>query len=168
MKISYANDMQKGPGYGTLHCTETDFSDENITFALQRSTDKAFLNSQQEWLQPQIFLSPEAVRLENGEVALTIGPSVVNGLNPQETYRVLLRAANGASASSTLRVSDVIRGNVPHAATMVAPSEMPPITPPPMAEPAPAVEEPKPEPAPEPEASPLTMNAAAPEKRSSS
>lgn len=122
MKISYSNDSGKGPGYGMLRCTDASVPETEGSFALQRGTDRAFLNSRQEWIPQQTFLRAESIAREGDALLLSLGPGVVNALNPQETYRVLLQG-KGGQVYGVLRVNNVIRGTTPAGEHMPAPPE---------------------------------------------
>lgn len=121
MKVSYSNDPAKGPGHGILRCSEAGVAAEGCTFALQRSTGTAYLNSRQEWLQQQVFLCPRQVVQEGEDILLHMGPDVVNELDTQETYRLHLRAADGSIVRGGLRVNDVIRASGTYSGAMIVP-----------------------------------------------
>ena len=108
MKVTYANDSLRGPGYGILRCTDAGTVGDKCSFSLCRASDQAFLSSRGEWLDSQTFLSPSGdVRMEDNDVLLAVGPEVVDQLSMTETYRLHLKTSETV-LKSNFRVMDVI------------------------------------------------------------
>lgn len=107
MQLSYANDKNRGAGYGVLTCSGEAFSAPEYTIALQRASDHQYLNNDGRWGQQAYLACVGQERAADGELKLFIGPKIVNYLDPQDGYRVFLRAENGESFVGQLRVSDV-------------------------------------------------------------
>ena len=170
MKALYTNDTAKGPGNGFLQITEADqiSSFEGITFGIKRASDQKSLGMGG-WQPAESFLAPHGISLGEEGVALVVGPEVVDHLDSQETYRITLKGADGATAVSSLRVPEVAyslavggQGIGSTAKPEPKPTPPPPPPPPPMPTPEPL---PMPEPEPMPEALPTPPPA--PEKKGS-
>lgn len=108
MKVTYTNDISRGPGYGILRCTDTGTAGGECSFSLCRASDQAFLGSHGEWLDTQTFLVPSGgARMEGADLLLAIGPDVVNQLSMTETYRLHLKTAE-TSLKAGFRASNII------------------------------------------------------------
>ena len=139
MKIRYL-EQKNTPGHGSLRCEGSDAAQGDVTFALQRGSDQCYLSSQGTWLQEQTFLAATA-RREGDALLLDIGPSVVNLLDTQETYRFFLHTG-GALEKAVLRIPSVNYGpaastdNLPPLPSPTAQETLPDETPTPSGEPA--------------------------------
>lgn len=107
MQLSYANDADRGAGYGVLTCSGEQFSAPEYTIALMRASDHQYLNNDGRWGQQAYLACVGQERSADGDLKLFIGPKIVNYLDPQDGYRVFLRAENGETFVGQLRVSDV-------------------------------------------------------------
>lgn len=108
MKAFYLDDTGKGPGYGFLYITEIQIAIplEGIRFCIVRASDRCSLGKGG-WQPSEVFLSPPDVTLTEEGFALPIGPDVVDGLDPNETYRMVLLSAGGISIIGSLEVPEV-------------------------------------------------------------
>lgn len=150
MKARYINDIGKGPGHGFILVSDVpDLPDmEGATFVIKRASDRKNLG-RSGWQPAERDLAPENVSLGDDDgYALAVGPGVVNHLDPQETYRITLKASNGKSLTSTLSVQEVAYSGIDGGHGIAAAAMQPEPAPEPQPEPEPA---PEPEPEPEPE-----------------
>ncbi len=150
MKARYLDDPQRGPGHGLLRVAEPGALalQDSLTFSIRRASDQQCIGAAGRQ-SAEVFLSPEGVNLENGDLCLGIGPAVVDLLDPLETYRLTLLGADGQRAACPLEVALVTyspAGGGAGVGMTPAPKTAP--TPPPPPPPAP---EPDPEPAPLPD-----------------
>jgi hypothetical protein len=108
MKASYLNDTRKGPGRGFLSVTEVGglAFPEDIRFGIKRASDRSCLGKGG-WQSAEIFLQPLGAFSAGGGLTLSVGPDVVDNLDPRETYRLTLLQADGGSAVCSLHVREV-------------------------------------------------------------
>lgn len=104
MKVNY-RERKNTPGHGSLCCTGVDVAQGDVSFSLQRSSDQCYLSSQGTWIQEQALFNTPA-RREDGALLIDVGPSVVNLLDTQETYRFSLHSggASGKPENAVLRI----------------------------------------------------------------
>ena len=143
MRVSYENDRERGAGNGIVRCAEELFAEGEVTFELQRASDRLFL-SEQGWVPQGSKLRPAEQRMEESALLLLIGAGVVNQLDTQEGYRLTLHTADGQKYAATLRVQEVLfgpetpRNNAVEMPQSVAPAApQPPVQPQPEEAPAP-------------------------------
>ncbi|MBD5538477.1 MAG: hypothetical protein HDQ94_00525, partial [Desulfovibrio sp.] len=147
MKISYSDDVQKGPGHGILTFSGALFPDGPYSLAVLRASDHAYLagGSGGVWAGEIRFMPVQAEITPEGALTVPIGPEVVDALDPQENYRVTLKPERGEGLTERLD----LRGGVTYSLdrrldnTGMRAQQAPPRTAP---EPAPV---PEPEPVPE-------------------
>ena len=141
MKITYENDLQRGPGNGRLRCSEEHFPEGGYAAAFERASDHFFLGGLGEWGAQKTFLPITGEREGNGGITLLIGPGVVNQLDTQERYRVHLQSPDGAVFKAQLGIQEIIYSAVQTLNNTAAPltPDKPEPAPPqqPEAEPAP-------------------------------
>ncbi|MDD6180454.1 MAG: hypothetical protein PUB01_00025 [Desulfovibrionaceae bacterium] len=143
MNISYENDARRGPGNGILRCSGAALAAGRHSFALMRASDHLYLGGD-DWVAQKTALLPVDERMDNGDLLLFIDASVVNQLDTQERYRVLLRGEDGEELKAVLSARDIIFGPVPGTALLHEPAPQPAPAPVPM--PEAAVPEPVPGP----------------------
>lgn len=150
MKAFFENDERRGPGFGLLRISESALMPdlEGIRFAVKRGSDQNSLGKGG-WQPAETFLEPEAVTLTDDGIALSVGPDVVDNLDPQEAYRMTMVSSDGISVIGRLEVAEVaysLQGAERPGAAAPEPAPAPAPEPGPEPEPAPAPE-PEPEPA---------------------
>ncbi len=144
MKAAFKNDLERGRGYARLLLTEiTDPSVGNWRFSLCRSTDHTYLG-RSDWQNSEDFMEAEAYTFNGDELALHIGPDIVDRLSANENYRIALQGADQNVQHAVMAITDLnqtlmtgagrVSGDVPKIQpTMTAPPEVP--LSPPVAEP---------------------------------
>ena len=141
MKITYANDTEKGPGHGVLRVSQTSLALPlaDCRFTVRRSSDAQCLIPDG-WQDAEKPLAPAAVTQEEETLLLFVGPDVVDQLDELETYRLTLLADESKDAG-ILELGDVLysprRGGKPLQEVVDPPPPPPPPLPPPVEEPSP-------------------------------
>lgn len=155
MKAIFITDKAKGAGFGFLAISDASnlTSVENISFCIKRASDQKNLGKSG-WQPAEAFLQPSGVFLTEDGFGLSVGPDVVDTLDPQENYRLILQCADGSKLVSALRVPEVVYsqqtgGQGIGVTEKAAPPPPPPPPPPPLppreeTPPPPPVQEPEP------------------------
>lgn len=162
MKAIFITDKAKGAGFGFLAISDVASlsSLENISFCIKRASDQKNLGKSG-WQPAESFLQPSGVSLTEDGFGLSVGPEVVDTLDPQENYRLILQCGDGSKHVSALRVPEVAYskqtggqgiGSTEKAAPPPPPPPPPPPLPPQEKSPAPPAQEPDPAPPPPPPA----------------
>lgn len=156
MKARYRNNTALGPGNGFIEIDDlTPLPDlGGLRFTLKRGSDHNNLGPGG-WQGAERALEPEAVTLTDTGIALAVNKAVVDHLEPGESYRITLVAADGAKPVGRLEVPEVAYSlqGAEHG-SLAGPRETAPDpepAPEPLPEPEPEPAEPPPLPEPEPE-----------------
>lgn len=106
MKAQYKDGNQAG--FGELIFSGALFPDEPWSIAIQRASDRKFLTGKKHnpWVGETIFLTRTGQVLADGTLAIAIGPDVVDQLDPQEQYALILRG-DGPEEKARLRVNNI-------------------------------------------------------------
>ena len=162
MKISYSDDSLKGPGHGILTFSEALIPDGPYSLAVLRASDHAYLapgGAGTAWVGETRFFPVGAEPTPAGGLAVPVGPEVVDALDPQERYRVLLKPGQGEELRALLEIAGGITyspdGKLDNTGMRPRKDAAAPAP-----EPAPAPA-PEPEPAPEAQAAPQAQAPAA-------
>lgn len=150
MKAIYSNNTALGPGNGFI--AVDDLSPlpnlEGLRFSLKRGSDHNNLGPGG-WQGAESALQPESVTLTDTGIALAVGKTVVDNLEPHESYRLTLVTADGMNPIGRLEVPEVAYSLQGAEQGSLAGEQTP------ESEPVPEpVQEPEPEPEAAPEAAP--------------
>lgn len=150
MNALYVNDTAKGAGHGFLRIAGAPLfaSLPGLSFSIKRTSDQKSLGPGG-WQHAHSALTPDAASPIADDLALAVGPGVVDNLDPRESYRLTLRSPDGASAVCSLQAPEVAYSPLAGGhgvAEAPAPEPAPSPDPPPTAAPDLA-----PDPAPEPD-----------------
>ena len=105
MKIIYEDDAISGGGHGYLVFSDMKFPAEPLSFAIMRASDHQYATGTHgAWGGEKIFLPVEEKPGKDGLLQVYMGPGIVNGLDPRETYAVILKGAEIGRASCRERV----------------------------------------------------------------
>lgn len=109
MAITYKDDPARGAGYGILIFTGVLPPEGPWSLALQRSRDHNFATGRdaESWVGETFFVPLEGEIRDDGSLELFLGPGIVDGLDPQEGYRVILKGADGEPVKGRLAVDAV-------------------------------------------------------------
>lgn len=105
MKITYQNDRQ--PGYGQFNLSQTSYDAGEISFMLERASDRKCL-SLAGWQEADIALKPDSYHWLDDDLYIKVGPKVVDNLDMQEAYRFTLLTAGGGRHSAVLKVPGIV------------------------------------------------------------
>lgn len=108
MKSIYQDDLQKGPGYGFLIFSEAIFPDSPWNISILRASDKKYFSGRADipWTGEKTSV-PLAGRVQDdGALLLEVGPVLVDELDPQEQYALVL-SGDGESQKSRLKISGI-------------------------------------------------------------
>lgn len=137
MQAIFANDTQKGRGYGIIRVRPTSLpqSLDDCRFTVRRSKDKKCLIPGG-WQDAETPLTPDAVSREAEALALCVGPAIVDQLDALETYRLTVIAPDGAKEAGILELTEVLYSPMRDAGTLQAVQTTPPPQPAPISAPA--------------------------------
>lgn len=168
MKASYGNDTGKGPGYGFLRITDAGAlaASDDIRFYIKRASDRKCLG-QGGWQPAEIFLEPDVLTHDGMDFQLSVGPTVVDNLDAQETYRITLQGTDGTQGTAALQVGGVIYSPLSGGQGIGSIAAPKPVAPPPPAPEPEPVPEPEPESESKPEPAPQPVQQASPESEKS-
>lgn len=107
MRVIYANDTAKGPGYGFFRVADAGQQTHDVRYALIRSGDHKTLHPQS-WEDTEYRFTPDSAALDGETLCLGIGPDVVRQLDELNTYRFVLFVPDGVSRKAPLELSGVI------------------------------------------------------------
>lgn len=110
MKISYSDDVKRGPGNGILACSEANFPQGDYSMALRRASDQGYLVPGPNgalWVGEIRFLPVDTQNMPDGSLTVLLGPDVVNALDPLEQYLVTLNPGEGNIVNGRLQVQSV-------------------------------------------------------------
>ena len=170
MQIITATNKEKGPGYAVFTLTRLSSSDsfppldEGTSLILQSSSNRAYW-ADGKWVQGKTTFKPDGFEIQGAQLLVYLGPSIVDHLDPMETYLLCLVGSDGTECCSVFYLENVqpssVRGSAapevpqpevaptiptfptPQEAPKVEPVVEPVITPAP--EPTPEVVEPLPQ-----------------------
>jgi len=133
MKAQYIDNGQ--PGYGKIIFSEALFPGSPWSVSIQRASDKKFMTGKRQnpWVGEAIFLAMEGETPADGTLVLKFGPDVVDQLDPQEQYALILKG-NGPEEKARLRVE-----NITYSAASSLGNPAPEPQAPPVVQPAPQV-----------------------------
>lgn len=108
MKIIYEDDALSGGGYGYLVFSEMKFPAGPLSFAIMRASDHQYATGTHgAWGGEKNFLPVEEKPGQDGLLQVSIGPGIVNGLDPRETYAVILKSADGKEERKILQIRNI-------------------------------------------------------------
>lgn len=109
MAARYDDDSARGPGYGILTFSEVLVPEAPWSIALQRARDHNFATGHGAagWTGETFFIPLEGEVDANGNLRLFLLPGLVDALDPQEQYRLILKGGDGESLTSRLKVEAV-------------------------------------------------------------
>lgn len=169
MKASYQEGEK--PGYGSLVFSQALIPEDPWSVSIQRGSDKKFLTGRpaNPWVSETFFMQLNGHALEDGGLALDVGPQIVDRLDQQEPYRIQLKGSDGNPVSGRLNITSInyspsgSLGNTADVQIQEEEVSAPPPEPEPAPEPEPVQEtEPEPEEQPGPEPAPERLEMEAP------
>lgn len=108
MKIIYEDDAISGGGHGYLVFSDMKFPGEPLSFAIMRASDHQYATGTHgAWGGEKIFLPVEEKPGKDGLLQVYMGPGIVNGLDPRETYAVILKGADGKEERKILQIRNI-------------------------------------------------------------
>jgi hypothetical protein len=156
MQATYQNHQYSRPGFGLLliHGLDGVRYSGDVRFRLERLADHLFLQNSG-WGKNQQWLTPSLTTFRDEELRLLLGPSVVNQLEINASYRLYLDFGDGSSVHDVFQVTEIMQSAPPpgEAASQPFPPETKPspaeteskARPPEAPNPAPEIPEPAPE-----------------------
>ena len=134
------------PGYGRL-LIENLAAEGELQFSFQRSSDRHFLGTGQQWQATAHWHAVGGVEADSGGCSCLLGPDIIDGLLPSSNDAILVSVqGDGISDKGMMRTASSLLGSGAEDDTR-EPEPVPTPSPPPTATPEPA---PEPPPTPEP------------------
>lgn len=108
MKVIYEDDALSGGGHGYLLFSDMKFPVGTLSFAVMRASDHQFATGiQGSWAGEKNFFPIGENPGQDGVLQVAIGPDIVDGLDPQETYAVILKGGDGKEERKILQIRNI-------------------------------------------------------------